>query len=83
MGERISTWLTGCFREDSFVDSIDALQMKHPHHIKEEYRKRFENRIVKIKVIETSRLELNPNVMHPFVRIHILDKDKGCYLKRY
>jgi hypothetical protein len=44
---------------------------------------------MKIKILESSRLKLDPNVMHPFVkynfhyifRIHIVDKSTGCYLK--
>ena len=39
------------------------------------------DRIVKLKVIESSRLQLDPNVMHPFVKVHIVDKNTGCYLK--
>ena len=39
------------------------------------------DRILKLKIIESSRLQLDPNVMHPFVKIHIVDKNTGCYLK--
>ena len=45
------------------------------------------DKVLKLKVCETSRLQLDPNVMHPFVRyrpalfsVHIVNKNTGCYI---
>jgi jouberin len=35
--------------------------------------------IPEIRVLSTSRLELDPNVGHPFVRVHLVDKRSGVY----
>lgn len=33
-------------------------------------------------MLGTSALELDTNVMHPFVRIHILNMQTGCYIQK-
>lgn len=35
-----------------------------------------------LKILETSNLELNPSVVHPFVRIHVVDLYTGKYLEK-
>jgi hypothetical protein len=53
-------------------------------------KKILKNKILKLKIIESSRLELDSNVIHPFVkyvfvfiyRVHFVDKNTGGYLER-
>ena len=33
-------------------------------------------------IVETSNLELDNNLIHPFVRVHIVNMQNGCYLKK-
>ena len=35
-----------------------------------------------LKILETSNLELNPSVVHPFVKIHMVDLYTGKYLEK-
>ena len=37
---------------------------------------------LRIKVKETGSLLLDPDMKHPFVRMHIIDYDTGMYLKK-
>jgi hypothetical protein len=48
-------------------------EFKEPHH---------KNLALKIKVKETGSLLLDPNVTHPFVRIHIIDMMTCKYLAK-
>lgn len=72
MAERSRNWLKNCFHcssnESSFVSSLDDIETKSPASLSDEDRKQLDGCILKLKIIETSRLELNPNVMHPFVK---------------
>jgi hypothetical protein len=44
-------------------------------------RKLVAEKIIKLKICETSRLKLDPNVMHPFVKVHVVNKNTGCYVQ--
>lgn len=35
-----------------------------------------------INVIDSSNLELDPNVMHPFIKVHIVDMVNGNYITK-
>ena len=35
-----------------------------------------------MKIIGTSVLELDTNVMHPFVKVHIINMITGCYVQK-
>ena len=37
---------------------------------------------MKMDIVETSNLELDNNLIHPFVRVHIVNMQNGCYLKK-
>lgn len=50
------------------MSSLDDIETKSPASLSDEDRKQLDGCILKLKIIETSRLELNPNVMHPFVK---------------
>lgn len=62
--------------------------MRNSASASEELKKLMADKILKIKICETSRLQLDANVMHPFVkyrwaylRVHFVDKNTGCYIQ--
>ena len=71
--ERIGNWFASTFRcsssEASYVEKLDEVERKHPVTVTEEYRKLFADKIMKIRIIETSRMQLDSNVIHPFVKL--------------
>ena len=49
----------------------------------EQFREdKFNKMALKIKINETGSLILDPNMLHPFVRIHIIDMDTYKYLAK-
>ena len=64
------------------MENLAEVERTHLPTVNEDFRRMFLNKIVKLDIIETSRLELDPNVMHPFVKAHVINKDNGAYLKR-
>lgn len=69
--------------ENSYVDELDSLERNHPITLTEQIVDTLlRSNIVELAVLESSRLELDPNVIHPFVKIHLVDKNTGCYLKK-
>ena len=39
-------------------------------------------KIFRLNIIETSQLEMDPYILHPFVKVHIVDMNSGKYLKK-
>lgn len=39
----------------------------------------FHDKVVYLKIYDTGGLELDPNIIHPFVRVHIMDLEKDSY----
>lgn len=62
----------------SYVDMITNPRVT----LQEGDRENFNSRILQIQVNETSHLEMDPNVIHPHVRIHIVNIQTGEYLKK-
>jgi len=67
-----------CSSKKSYVDYIQATS----HIVNKAEIDKFRGQILKLSVLETSQLELDPNVMHPFVKIHIIDMDTGEYIRK-
>lgn len=42
----------------------------------------YRNKSVYLKIHDTNGLELDPNVMHPFVRVHFMDISTNMYMKK-
>lgn len=42
----------------------------------------FRNKVVYLKIHDTNGLELDPNIIHPFVKIHFIDLETHQYLKK-
>lgn len=40
------------------------------------------DKILTLKVLQTSAMELDTNVMHPFVRIHLVNMVTGTYIQK-
>ena len=60
---------------------MDEVERKFTPTVQEDLKKIIVDKIIKLKIIETSRLLLDPNVMHPFVKVHFINKNTGCYLQ--
>lgn len=56
-------------QENSYVNELEMLERTHPIHVTEQaVDNLLRGNIVELIVLESSRLELDPNVIHPFVR---------------
>jgi len=53
-----------------------------PHFPIREDISRLAGQILKITVAETSQLELDPNIMHPFVKMHFVNMNTGQYITK-
>jgi jouberin len=42
----------------------------------------FRGKTVYLKIHDTNGLELDPNVLHPFVRVYVIDIKTGCFLRK-
>ena len=68
-----------CAKEKDFPTQI--LKNDRKFKIYEEFKSQHVRNLgIKLKVKETGSLLLDPNVTHPFVRIHIVDMQNGMYL---
>lgn len=47
---------------------MDEAERRAPANLNEDTKKLLLDKILKLKICETSRLQLDPNVMHPFVK---------------
>jgi jouberin len=79
--ERMASTTLGlitCKSKQTFVDQITTA--KPAPNLKE--LSDAKNRVFKITINETSQLELDPNLMHPYVKVHIVDLASGNYVQK-
>jgi hypothetical protein len=57
------------------VNSIDEAERRAPANLSEDLKKLLTDKILKLKICETSRLQLDPNVMHPFVKYNCTNSE--------
>jgi len=64
------------------VDELHDIDREHHDSfmMSEADKQTIQDKIMYLRVMGTSALELDTNVMHPFVRIHILNMTTGCYV---
>jgi hypothetical protein len=78
-------WFCCCCKEQKHFLESQKLQ-KPLLTFKEEFKEPDEAHIheygTKLKVKETGSLLLDPNVTHPFVRVHVIDMNTGMYLAK-
>jgi hypothetical protein len=79
--DRIASSLCGCFSKNT---PIYEIKNKMPLFTFNEAfgRDTMQNSTLEIKINSTGSLELDPNVMHPFVRVHIVDLETSKYLQK-
>lgn len=69
----------GCGKfEYSFVDSL----LKQNIIFSEQEKEDLKYKCALINILESSNLELDPNVMHPFVKMHLVDISSGNYIRK-
>lgn len=79
--DRFQLALCGCYNIKSPVDIIKTLPplFKFEEQFKDE---KYHKMAVKLKICETGSLVLDHFMIHPFVRVHILDMDTYKYLAK-
>jgi len=80
-GERAGLGLKNfalCKNQTTFVDHIDTTK---PSVVQTEIDK-MKDQAVRINILETSQLELDRYVIHPFVKMHIVDIHTGRYVAK-
>jgi len=63
----------------SYVDYIGTIENEQEKAFEDESLNR---KCAYINVMHSSNLELDPNVMHPFIKIHIVDMRTGNYIQK-
>lgn len=67
--------------QQTFIDDLKVPEREFPPDVSRDFANNiFAHKILQLTVSETSRLELDPKVIHPFVKIHFVNKDTGCFL---
>lgn len=81
IGDRISLALCGCGKS---LNPVQIMRNQSPLFTFEQQFKdeKYNKMAMKIKVTETGSLILDPHMIHPFVRIHIIDMDTYKYLAK-
>ncbi len=67
-------------KNQTYVSKINKIERNKNNREKEEWKKAYDNKIVQLKISEVSNLELDPNIVHPFVKVHFVYKNYGSYL---
>jgi hypothetical protein len=65
-------------KKQTFVDLLKGLN-KQPAEPEASIT---DGKVVRLTILETSNLVLDPNVLHPFVKVHIVDLEKGTYISK-
>lgn len=81
LGERAGLGMKNfalCRNQTTFVDYID---LSKPTVVQSEIDK-LRDQAVRINILETSQLELDRYVIHPFVKMHIVDIHTGRYVSK-
>lgn len=56
-------------QQGTFVNELELLERTHPISLSDQVADTLlRDQIVELQIIETSRLELDPNIIHPFVK---------------
>lgn len=81
LGDRISLALFGCFHK---LTPIEEMKKRTPlFKFEEQYKDEKYNRMaLKLKILETGSLLLDPKMIHPFVKIHVVDMGTCKYLAK-
>jgi hypothetical protein len=81
LGDRISLALCGCGKS---LNPVQIMRNQSPLFTFEQQFKdeKYNKMAMKVKVNETGSLILDPHMVHPFVRIHIVDMDTYKYLAK-
>ena len=79
--ERCYTCLKDCVLRRQGLTYVDQIKNTKGAE-KDKFVKVDPQDVTKITVLETAQLELDPNVMHPFVKLHLVDINNGQYIKK-
>ncbi|CAK90977.1 unnamed protein product (macronuclear) [Paramecium tetraurelia] len=88
LGDRIGARLSRLIHCDpprlTFVDRLNKLeydQIVNPFSLSEKDKAQITpDRTVVVRIIGTSQLQMDTNIQHPFIRMHVINIKNGCYL---
>ena len=89
--DRFSAWCTracSCGRETdrakNMLENQEPMFKFHAEYKEDPITKInvYNNYAVKLKVKETGSMAIDPNLLHPFVKVHIIDLRTGMYLRK-
>ncbi|CAD8209474.1 unnamed protein product [Paramecium octaurelia] len=84
IGARINRLLHCDPPRRTFVDLLNKLeyeQIINPFSLSEKDKAQITpDRTVVVKIIGTSQLQMDTNIQHPFIRMHVINIKNGCYL---
>ena len=79
MGDRFALAINCCKRAETPAQILKNIPVMFT--FQEEFKQPFQQELgLKIGVKETGYLQLDPCIVHPFVRVHIVDLRTGKYL---
>lgn len=81
LGDRVSLAMCGCYSD---VNPCQTMKLMPPLFKFEEQFKdeKYKKMACKLKICETGSLVLDENMIHPFVRVHVIDMDTYKYLAK-
>ena len=74
--------LNCCKRSTPYADYVKGIPPYQEDFFEEFKDDFYKNLALRLKIKETGSLLIDPNMMHPFVRIHIVDMNTGKYLAK-
>lgn len=81
MGDRFALWMNCCKRAETPAQILQNIPVMLT--FEEEFKESYQQELgLKIGVKETGYLQLDPCIVHPFVRVHIIDLKTGKYLAK-
>ncbi|KAL4450258.1 hypothetical protein ABPG74_008964 [Tetrahymena malaccensis] len=82
IGAKISQTFKSIFRKgDTYVQILEETKKIVQKDIPDD-KPSLPNKILQLKINEISNQELDPNLSHPFVRVHIVDMKNGIYVQK-
>lgn len=79
--DRMLLFSNCCKKNTMYADFVNGIEPQFK--FKEEFKEDIYNDFaLKLTVKETGSLEMNKNILHPFVKIHVVDMNTGKYLAK-
>jgi jouberin len=76
----LSTLSSSLFKQsqEQYIADVTA----HQYHLSDFEQHQLANKIVSLEVVKTSNLELDSNILHPWVKVHVVNIKTGKYVNK-